>query len=74
MTPGDFDHCDGLVLDDSSTFSISLVRLKGTGQLFVEVLHGDAEERYLYAPVDVDPARVDSIDDLAAVMGTEAGR
>ncbi|MER5649040.1 hypothetical protein [Streptosporangium sp. NPDC002524] len=75
MTPGDFEHVDGLVIESEETFSISLVREKGTDRLFVEVLHGQLHgEKYMYAPLDVDITRVGSLDTLAEAMGTEEGR
>ncbi|MEO3811338.1 hypothetical protein ABGB17_20280 [Sphaerisporangium sp. B11E5] len=72
LSPGDFEHVDCLDLDDESTFSISLVRHAENGGLYVEVLHGARwGDRFVYVPVAL---QVDSFDELATAVGTEAGR
>ncbi|WP_113703808.1 hypothetical protein [Nonomuraea lactucae] len=80
MTPADFEHIDDLThrIASGSTYSIGLVKHAETGRVFVEILHGElGDEQYAYAPVDVDPATVESWDGawegLARLLGTEAG-
>lgn len=75
MAPDDFEHLDGLDFGDDFTFSVSLVRHPESGRVYVEVLHGENEgDRYAYAPLDVDPAAVDTWDALATLTGTGKGR
>ncbi len=71
LSPDDFEHVDCLDFEDDGSFSISLVRGKD-GRLYMEVLHGVTwGDRYMYAPLAVEAG---SFDELAEVMGTEAGR
>ncbi|WP_431900240.1 hypothetical protein [Nonomuraea sp. bgisy101] len=78
MTPSDFEHLDCLNarFDDETTFSISIVRHAETGQLFIEVLHGEHEERFAYAPLALpeEAARWDGVwEGIADTFGWRAG-